>query len=157
MEVIIKGKRIETEKETCLLGVEELLLETLSSGVPDTRRVIHSLDRLGRYLMEDEQFLVAELMELGLSREEAQKTKVDSYPVLKAEESFRKIKRELNELPFEITRLTPREEPFEGWMPVGVLGHVTSSNDAMLPFFSAPGFTSKTPSSLSKAGICVCP
>lgn len=137
MEVIIKGKRIETEKATCLLGVEELLLETLSSGVPDTRRVIHSLDRLGRYLMEDEQFLVAELMELGLSREEAQKTKVDSYPVLKAEESFRKIKRELNELPFEITRLTPREEPFEGWMPVGVLGHVTSSNDAMLPFFSA--------------------
>ena len=44
MEVIIKGKRIETEKETCLLGVEELLLETLSSGVPeDIEYVIDSL------------------------------------------------------------------------------------------------------------------
>ena len=40
-------------------------------------------------------------------------------------------------LPFEITRLSTREEEFEGWMPVGVLGHVTSSNDAMLPFFSS--------------------
>ena len=47
------------------------------------------------------------------------------------------MKRELGGLPFEINRLSTREEEFEGWMPVGVLGHVTSSNDAMLPFFSS--------------------
>lgn len=137
MEVIIRGKRIEAEKASCLNGVDESILETLALGVPDTRRVISSLDKLGQYLMNEEEFLVPELMELGLSREEAIHTKKDSYPILAAEESFKKIKRELGELPFEISRLSTREEEFEGWMPMGVLGHVTSSNDAMLPFFSS--------------------
>ena len=63
--------------------------------------------------------------------------KKESLAVLSAEELFKKVKRELGELPFEIARVSTREEEFEGWMPVGVLGHVTSSNDAMLPFFSS--------------------
>ena len=67
MEVIIRGKRIEMEKASCLSGVEASILETLSAGVPDTRQVVASLDKLGRFLMEDENFLVSELMELGLS------------------------------------------------------------------------------------------
>jgi len=137
MEVIIRGKRVESDKASCLIGVEDSILETLSKGVPDTRQVIASLDKLGRFLAEDKEFLIPELMELGLSKEEAIETKKGSYPVLAAEESFKKIKRELGELPFEITRLHTREEQFEGWMPLGVLGHVTSSNDAMLPFFSS--------------------
>ena len=70
MEVIIRGKRIEMEKASCLSGVEASILETLSAGVPDTRQVVASLDKLGRFLMEDENFLVSELMELGLSKEE---------------------------------------------------------------------------------------
>lgn len=137
MEVIISGKRIEAEKASCLNGVDESILETLAMGVPDTRRVISSLDKLGQFLMNDEEFLVPELMELGLSKEEAFQTKKESYPVLAAEESFKKVKRELGELPFDISRLSTREDEFEGWMPMGVLGHVTSSNDAMLPFFSS--------------------
>lgn len=137
MEVIIKGKRVSVEKESCLIGVEESIIETLASGIPDTRQVIASLDKLGRFIRDDEEFLVPELMELGLSKEEALQTKKDSYAVLSAEECHRKIKRELGEYPFEIKRLSTREEEFEGWMPVGVLGHVTSSNDAMLPFFSS--------------------
>lgn len=137
MEVIIKGKRVEAEKATCLHGVHESILETLAGGVPDIRSVIKSLDKLGKYLVEEEEFLLPELMELGFSREEAVQIKKDSVPVLAAEECFKKIKRELGELPFEINRLSTREEEFEGWMPVGVLGHVTSSNDAMLPFFSS--------------------
>lgn len=137
MEVIIRGKRIETEKASCLNSVQEMILETLALGVPDIRRVIASLDKLGQYLINEEEFLVPELMELGLSREEAIQTKKESYSVLAAKESFKKIKRELGELPFEISRLSTREEEFEGWMPMGVLGHVTSSNDPMLPFFSS--------------------
>ena len=121
MEVIIKGRRTQVEKETCLNGINESISETLAAGTPDIRRVITSL----------------ELTELGFSREEAIQIKKDSIPVLSAEESFRKIKRELGEIPFEISRLDTRENEFEGWMPVGVLGHVTSSNDAMLPFFSS--------------------
>lgn len=137
MEVIIKGRRTQVEKETCLNGINESISETLATGTPDIRRVIASLDKLGQYLISNEEFLVPELTELGFSREEALQIKKDSIPVLSAEESFRKIKRELGEIPFEISRLDTRENEFEGWMPVGVLGHVTSSNDAMLPFFSS--------------------
>ena len=137
MEVIIKGRRVQTEKETCLNGINESISETLATGTPDIRRVIASLDKLGQYLISDEEFLVPELSELGFSRNEALQIKKDSIPVLCAEELFRKIKRELGSMPFEISRLDSRENEFEGWMPVGVLGHVTSSNDAMLPFFSS--------------------
>ena len=134
MELIIKGKRLEREKQLCFQGIEESIMETLSAGVPDVRRIVAAQDALGHYLMEDESFLVDELMELGLSRSEAAETKQGSAPALFAEESSKKIKRELGGLPFEISRLSPRETEFEGWMPLGVLGHVTSSNDAMLPF-----------------------
>lgn len=137
MECIIRGIKTEREKQQCLDGVYERITEDLAMGAPDIRRVIASLDKLGAYLMDNEDFLVPELMELGFAREEALQIKKDSVPVLSAQELFKKVKRELGELPFEINRLTSREQQFEGWMPVGVLGHVTSSNDAMLPFFSS--------------------
>lgn len=137
MEVIIKGKRINVEKEACFCGVNESICETLSHGTPDIRRVIKSLDDLGKYINSEQEFLIPELMELGFSRDEALQIKKDSLGVLDGEELFTKIKRELGAFPFEINRLSSREEQFEGWMPVGVLGHVTSSNDAMLPFFSS--------------------
>lgn len=137
MEAIIRGIKKELEKERCLEGVYESITEDLAAGVPDIRKVVESLDRLGTYLADHEEFLLPELMELGFSRDEALQIKEESLPVLSAEELFKKIKRELGELPFEISRLSAREQEFEGWMPVGVLGHVTSSNDAMLPFFSS--------------------
>ena len=137
MEVIIKGIRLEVEKESCLSGINESISYTLSQETLDIRRVIDSLDKLGKYIIRDEEFLLPELMELGFSRDEALQIKNDSIAVLSAEELFKKVKRELSGFPFEITRLSTREDEFEGWMPVGVLGHVTSSNDAMLPFFSS--------------------
>ncbi len=137
MDCIIRGIKTKLEKERCLDGVNENITKDLAAGVPDIRKVIESLDKLGAYLMDNKGFLIPELMELGFSKEEAVRIKEESVPVLSAGELFRKIKRELGELPFEISRLSTREQEFEGWMPVGVLGHVTSSNDAMLPFFSS--------------------
>ena len=137
MEVIIKGKRVQTEKNSCLDNVSEWISETLAAGHLDIRHVIQSLDKLGKYLISKEEFLISELMELGFSRDEALQIKRDALSVLSSEELFKKIKRELGGLPFEINRLSSREDEFEGWLPVGVLGHVTSSNDAMLPFFSS--------------------
>ncbi|MBQ6807189.1 MAG: hypothetical protein IJO97_07165 [Lachnospiraceae bacterium] len=137
MEFIIRGIRTELDKESCFHGVSESIATDLANGAPDIRRVIDSLDKLGKFLIQEEEFLVPELMELGFSREEAMQIKRESISVLSAEELFKKVKRELGELPFEINRLSTREEEFEGWMPIGVLGHVTSSNDAMLPFFSS--------------------
>ncbi len=137
MEFIIRGKKVTIEKENCFQGVDEQITKDLSMGVLDVRRAIASLDRLGHFVAEDESFLVAELMELGFSKDEAMQIKKDSLAVLSKEELYKKLKRELGGLPFEITRQTTREEQFEGWMPIGVLGHVTSSNDAMLPFFSS--------------------
>lgn len=137
MDCIIRGIKTKLEKERCLDGVNENITKDLAAGVPDIRKVIESLDKLGAYLMDNKGFLIPELMELGFSKEEAVRIKEESVPVLSAGELFRKIKRELGELPFEISRLSTREQEFERWMPVGVLGHVTSSNDAMLPFFSS--------------------
>jgi len=137
MEFIIRGKKVESAKENCFQGIEEQITADLLAGTPDIRKVIASLDKLGQFLAENETFLLGELMELGLSKEEALRVKKESLAVLSAEELFKKVKRELGELPFEIARVSTREEEFEGWMPVGVLGHVTSSNDAMLPFFSS--------------------
>lgn len=137
MEVIIKGKRVETQKENCFENVNALISQTLSNGTPDIRRVIKSLDKLGQYMVADKNFLVPELMELGFTEAEAHQVKEEALPVITEEELFKKVKRELGGLPFEITRLSSRESEFEGWMPVGVLGHVTSSNDAILPFFSS--------------------
>ena len=137
MEFIIRGKRTQLEKSTCLNGIDELICKDLAKGTPDIRRVIASLDKLGKYIVNEEEFLLDELMELGFSKAEALDIKKESIYVLSAEELFRKVKRELGGFPFEINRLSTREDEFEGWMPVGVLGHVTSSNDAMLPFFSS--------------------
>jgi len=137
MELIIKGKRTQLPKEECLHGISESISQTLSEGVPDVRKVINSLDKLGKYIISDEEFLLQELGELGFSRDEAVEIKRESIGVLSADELFKKMKRELGEFPFEINLLSTRENEFEGWMPVGVLGHVTSSNDAMLPFFSS--------------------
>ena len=55
MEVIIKGRRVQTEKETCLNGINESISETLATGTPDIRRVVASLDKLGQYLISDEE------------------------------------------------------------------------------------------------------
>ncbi|MBQ3068732.1 MAG: hypothetical protein IJD01_02155 [Clostridia bacterium] len=137
MDIIFQGKRRSVEKDACLSHVEDCILRTLAVGTPDLRRVIHSLDTLGRFLVGNEEFLLPELTELGFSREEALQIKRDAIGVLSADELFKKIKRELGGFPFEIVRLSTREDEFEGFMPVGVLGHVTSSNDAMLPFFSS--------------------
>ncbi len=137
MEFIIRGKIANLEKEKCFQGINEQITKDLSKGVPDIRKVIASLDKLGHFVAESKTFLVDELMELGFSKEEAMEIKRGSLEVLSAEELYKKLNRELGGLPFEISRLTSREEQFEGYMPVGVLGHVTSSNDAMLPFFSS--------------------
>lgn len=137
MDFIIRGIRTSLDKADCLRGIDEYITKDLAIGTPDIRKVISSLDALGKYIVSDEEFLVSELMELGFSRDESIEIKKESIAVLSAEELFKKVKRELGGFPFEINRPFTREEEFEGWMPVGVLGHVTSSNDAMLPFFSA--------------------
>ena len=92
MEVIIEGKRIQTDKATCLEGVGKRIMNTLSKGTPDIRRVIAALDSLGKVLTEDETFLVEELKELGLSIEEIKETKISSETVLSSKETFKKIK-----------------------------------------------------------------
>lgn len=137
MEIIFKGKRVNTSKDSCLAGVQESILQTLCQGTVDTRRVIAALDALGKCIVQEEAFLLPELMELGYSREEALQIKAESLLVLNAEALFKKVKREIGEMPFEMSRISTREDAFEGWMSLGVLGHVTSSNDAMLPFFSS--------------------
>ena len=46
MDVIIKGKRIQTDKNNCLNNVSEWINETLSQGTLNVRRAIKALDEL---------------------------------------------------------------------------------------------------------------
>ena len=78
MEFIIRGKKAELQKENCFYGINEQINKDLSNGVLDIRRAISSLDKLGRFVAEDESFLVSELMELGFSKDEAMQIKKDS-------------------------------------------------------------------------------
>ena len=63
MECIIKGKRVDVDKNECLNNVGKWTEETLAQPVPETRRVIDSIDKLGRYMIENEEFLLPELIE----------------------------------------------------------------------------------------------
>lgn len=90
METIIRGIKKDLEKEKCLEGVYESIMQDLALGAPDIRRVIASLDQLGAYLAAHEEFLIPELMELGFSRDEALQIKEESVPVLSAKELFKK-------------------------------------------------------------------
>ena len=78
MEFIIRGKKVELAKENCFQGIEEQITADLLAGTPDIRKVIDSLDKLGQFLAENETFLLGELMELGLSKEEALQVKKES-------------------------------------------------------------------------------
>ena len=53
MEFIIRGKRTQLEKSTCLNGIDELICKDLAKGTPDIRRVIASLDKLGKYIVNE--------------------------------------------------------------------------------------------------------
>lgn len=48
-----------------------------------------------------------------------------------------KMRRELGtDFPFELRRISPRENHFECWFPLGVLAHVTPSNSPLLNIFA---------------------
>ena len=91
MEVIIKGKRVDTQKENCFENIDALIAQTLSDGTPDIRRVIKSLDKLGKYMVNDKHFLIPELTELGFTEAEAHQIKEEALPVITEEELFKKM------------------------------------------------------------------
>ena len=86
MEFIIRGKKVNLEKENCFEGINEQIIIDLSGDVLDIRKAISSLDKLGNFVAEDKEFLVSELMELGFSKDEAMQIKKDSLAVLSEKE-----------------------------------------------------------------------
>lgn len=142
MDCIVRGRRVDfSNPDAVLAGLEQRIAADLAATAEDApahiRRTIAALDRLGGRLKAEENFLAAELASVGLSPEEMREARDGAATILDAEALHRKIRRELGGLPLEITRVSAREKALEGWIPLGVLGHVTSANDAMLPFLSA--------------------
>lgn len=138
MDFIIRGK-LEKNCNTAdvLSKVDNYLLEDLDKCHVKYSTIINALDKLGSMLVTDSKLLMPELLEYGLSEEQATLTKKEAYSILNKESINRKVSREIGDK-FGITkRISPNENIFEKWQPLGVLGHVTSSNDALLPFFSS--------------------
>lgn len=138
MNCVIKG-RFETNI-TCgeaIEKAEKCIEQTIDEPVLPCAEVINALDALGARLLTDDEFLLDALIKYGLTRQEALETKKGARSVLEKSALQTKCRRELGSPCGEICRVSPREDGFEGNMPLGVLGHVTSGNDPMLPFFSA--------------------
>lgn len=138
MDSIFRGKFIgNIDLSEVLDRLENSLVEGLEKESLSMKRVINALDTLGKTLLENESLLLPELTQFGLGKEEAIATIKEARTILNKDALYLKVNRELGRLPGDITRLSVRQNIFEAWQPLGVLGHVTSSNDAMLPFFSA--------------------
>ncbi len=142
MDCIVRGKRKSfPSTEEILGGLQSAITADLTRAAGATaarvRSTVEALSRLGDRLKTDAGFLGKELAELGLTQSEAHAAREGAAEILHRDALHRKIRRELGGLPLEITRPRARESALEGWLPVGVLGHVTSANDPMLPFLSA--------------------
>ncbi len=142
MDCIVRGKRkTYSSPEEILAGLESAIIADLARAAGDTtaqvRSTIEALSRLGERLKTDAGFLEKELTDLGLTQSEARAAREGAAEILDRDALHRTIRRELGGLPLEITRPRARENALEGWLPVGVLGHVTSANDPLLPFLSA--------------------
>jgi len=140
MRYILRGKFItdtDIDIDDYLTRLDEIITVDLSKPPLAISAIISALDVLGQKLAGDENFLTESLIKTGLTEQEAHSAKNDAAAILDKKSLHLKIKRELSEIPLEITRLSSREPYLEGYMPLGVLGHVTSANDAFLPFLSA--------------------
>ena len=138
MQSVIRGKICTSEDiDQRLKTVGGNISNDLSLPAPATSVVVSALDKLGKKLASDRDFALSELTALGMSRNEALEAKRDAASILEEKQLYTKLKRELSAKPCDITRISARENYLGGYMPLGVLGHVTSSNDAFLPFLSA--------------------
>ncbi|MDD3333974.1 MAG: acyl-CoA reductase [Eubacteriales bacterium] len=138
MRCVIAGiLKPNLEMAEALKQTESAIQVTLGTEPLRQSDVIEALNALGERLENEDAFLLEELTAFGLSREQARTAKHEALGVLNAPALRQKCKRELGSPCGEIHRISALEDAFEGNMPLGVLGHVTSGNDAMLPFFSA--------------------
>ncbi|MCL1941223.1 MAG: hypothetical protein FWG09_04705, partial [Synergistaceae bacterium] len=138
MRYIYRGKiHSNPDIDDYLLKLEDSLAADLAQPRLDIRVIIDALGKLGEKLLADKDFLIKELTGTGLKEQEARSAKEGAASILNVKALHLKLRRELSDIPLEITRMSPREPYLEGYMPLGVLGHVTSANDAFLPFLSA--------------------
>ena len=138
MKCIIRGKLCQNaDIDDLLLRLENDLTIDLAAPALKTNVVVSALDALGQRLLKDESFLIKELVATGLNETEARSAKIGATSILNSKQLYLKLKRELSAKPLEMTRISVRQPHLEGYMPLGVLGHVASSNDALLPFLTA--------------------
>lgn len=100
------------------------------------RTILQALYQLGKRLVEDPLFFTEALTRQGLAEEQIQETIQEAVGILNQEALMKKIQRELGGIPGEIEHINEEQKILEGWLPVGVLGHVTSSNDPLIGFLS---------------------
>ncbi len=138
MNYIYRGQIKTTDNLALELeNMEKTLANDLGGTSLPLRKVINALDKLSAVLKSDKDFLVKELIEYGMTQDEAQGAKIGASNILDKDELYTKVNRELFETPLEICRRESTDEQLEGYLSLGVLGHVTSSNSPILPFLSA--------------------
>ncbi|MDT2754631.1 acyl-CoA reductase [Enterococcus pseudoavium] len=125
----------EDQLPELLAGLSQQVNADLALELP-LRPILQALDQLGTRLLQDPLFLMKELANQGMSEEQIQAAKAETAAILDQRALTKKITRELGVLPGELERINEENSVLEGWLPKGVLGHVTSSNDPFIGFLS---------------------
>ena len=138
MKYIFRGKVFNDNNiNEALLNLNSTITKDLASNNLSIREIIGALDELATVIKTDTSFLTQELLKMGIKDAEIAEIKTGAISVINKQELYKKVKRELLQTPLELTRRETKDNQLEGYMSLGVIGHVTSSNDAVLPFLSA--------------------
>ncbi len=126
--------QIITMLETLQKQIEEDL--PLSKITPDL--VIDAADKLSKRLKTSNcPELYSALDSMGFSKEDAKEIIFETSKLLTSQNLYQKLKRELGSSdPFSIKRISFQQEIFEGYCPLGILMHIASSNDVLIPMLT---------------------
>ncbi|MFE0136337.1 acyl-CoA reductase [Streptomyces sp. NPDC059037] len=131
----------DAEAEKLLTELPTVVRDELSRPLP-ARQVVAACDRLSRALStpDSPEFtrLADHLVESGMERTSAGESLAAIAAFLRRDGLERKLTAELGSTdPQSLARVDFRAPVFEAWAPVGLLAHITASNDPIVGVFSA--------------------
>ncbi|RLU81776.1 hypothetical protein CTZ27_31725 [Streptomyces griseocarneus] len=131
----------DAEADKLLAELPALVGEELARPLP-ARQVVAACDRLSRLLTDTDSDvhhrLLAYLVDSGTDRDTARQSLTEIAEFLGRDGLERKLAVELGGTDPESLRRTDFRAPvFESWAPVGLLAHITASNDPIVGVFSA--------------------
>ena len=117
-----------SEIKNSLLKLNSNLTEdTLKDNPLNYKTILNALSNLGSSISENKLFTKKIINEYAL---------IELAEYLNLEMLDNKVKNELKECPGELKNIDPNSNTFQGYLPLGVIGHFVYSNNVLYPFLS---------------------